>query len=331
MLSSGGGQFLGKVLVFVRPAQETDSLCAPWGSILAQGGEAMTHDTADGVPSEAHVALVQRTCRYIEANLESPLTLGALGEQAGVSPPHLQRVFKRVTGITPRQYADACRLNQLKARLKTRSTVTMAMYEAGYGSSSRLYERASSQLGMTPAAYRRGGQAAHIRCTVAPCPLGWLLLAATDRGICAVRLGDEGSALETQLRDEYPAAEVVRDDTGLHEWLRPLLEHLDGQRPHLELPLDVQATAFQWRVWQELRAIPYGSTRSYTEIAAAIGQPTAVRAVARACAANPAAVVIPCHRAVREDGSLAGYRWGLQRKEKLLQTERAPNEAEVND
>jgi AraC family transcriptional regulator of adaptative response/methylated-DNA-[protein]-cysteine methyltransferase len=278
---------------------------------------------AQAVPADPHVDLVRRTCRYIEANLESPLTLAALGGQAGVSPPHLQRVFRRVTGITPRQYADACRLHHLKARLKTRSTVTMAMYEAGYGSSSRLYERAASQLGMTPATYQRGGQATHIRYTVADCPLGRLLLAGTERGICAVRLGNAGEALEAGLASEYPAAELVRDDDGLRPWLEELLEHLDGQRPHLDLPLDVQATAFQWRVWQELRAIPYGSTRSYSEIAAAIGQPTAVRAVARACATNPAAVVIPCHRAVREDGSLAGYRWGLERKERLLQQEHA--------
>jgi AraC family transcriptional regulator of adaptative response/methylated-DNA-[protein]-cysteine methyltransferase len=268
------------------------------------------------------VELVRRLCRYIETHLEEPLWLSALSAYAGVSAPHLQRIFKRITGITPRQYADACRLHHLKARLKTRRTVTMAMVEVGYGSSSRLYERASGQLGMTPATYKRGGRSAHIGYTVAASPLGSLLLAATDRGICAVRLGDEAATLEAGLVREYPAAQVVRDDAGLRPWLEELLQHLDGQRPHLELPLDVQATAFQWRVWQELLAIPYGSTRSYTEIAAAIGRPTAVRAVARACATNPAAVVIPCHRAVREDGSLAGYRWGIGRKQRLLEQER---------
>jgi AraC family transcriptional regulator of adaptative response/methylated-DNA-[protein]-cysteine methyltransferase len=272
---------------------------------------------------EHRLAVVRRTCRYIEANLEGPLTLDLLGAHAGVSPAYLQRTFKRILGISPRQYADACRLHRLKARLKERSTVTMALYEAGYGSSSRLYERARAQLGMTPATYRRGGPATRIRYTLADCPLGRLLLAGTERGLCAIRLGDDDQDLETGLAREYPAAEVVRDDAALSPWLGELLEHLDGQRPHLDLPLDVQATAFQWRVWRELQAIPYGSTRSYSAVARAVGQPKAVRAVARACATNPVAVVIPCHRVVREDGSLGGYRWGLERKQKLLEQEQA--------
>jgi AraC family transcriptional regulator of adaptative response/methylated-DNA-[protein]-cysteine methyltransferase len=197
----------------------------------------------------------------------------------------------------------------------------MTLHEAGYGSSSRLYERAAHQLGMTPATCKRGGRGMHIRCTTAACPLGRLLLAATERGVCAVCLGDSDTFLETALREEYPAAEISRDDAGLQPWIGQLLDHLRGQRPHLDLPLDVQATAFQWRVWQELRKIPYGGTRSYSDIAEALGQPTAVRAVARACATNPVAVIIPCHRLVREDGSLAGYRWGVERKETLLAQE----------
>ena len=271
---------------------------------------------------ETQVEAVRRTCRYIEANLETPLTLAALGEHAGVSPSHLQRLFKRVTGITPREYADACRLGRLKSRLKQRRTVMMALLEAGYGSTSRLYERASGQLGMTPAMYQRGGAAVKVRYTVVSCPLGRLLLAATERGVCSVCLGDRDGPLEAALRAEYPAAEVRRDDAGLNPWADDLIGHLDGRLPHLNLPIDVRATAFQRRVWQELLAIPYGATRSYSEIARALGQPTAARAVARACATNPVAVLIPCHRVVREGGGLGGYRWGLGRKKALLERER---------
>jgi AraC family transcriptional regulator of adaptative response/methylated-DNA-[protein]-cysteine methyltransferase len=272
--------------------------------------------------SDPQVELIRRTCRYIETHLEGSLTLEVLGEQAGLSPFHLQRLFKRVTGITPRQYADACRLGVLKSRLKERRTVTMAMIEAGYGSSSRLYERAATQLGMTPGTYQRGGRTMQIRYTLAACPLGRLLLAGTERGICAVYLGDGDARLEAELSREFPAAEVRRDDDGLYAWVCELVNHLSGQQPHLDLPLDVRATAFQWRVWQELRAIPYGSTRSYAEIARSLGQPTAARAVARACATNPVSVVIPCHRVVREDGGLGGYRWGLERKQALLDQEK---------
>jgi AraC family transcriptional regulator of adaptative response/methylated-DNA-[protein]-cysteine methyltransferase len=276
--------------------------------------------------TDPHIERVRRVCRYIETHLEDALTLEALGGQVGLSPFHLQRIFKRVTGITPRQYADACRLGVLKSRLKERRTVTMAMIEAGYGSSSRLYERASSQLGMTPGTYQRGGRTMQIRYTLAACPLGRLLLAGTERGICAVYLGDSDDRLEAELSGEFPAAEVRRDDDGLYAWVCELVNHLSGQQPHLDLPLDVRATAFQWRVWQELRAIPYGSTRSYAEIARSLGQPTAARAVARACATNPVSIVIPCHRVVREDGGLGGYRWGLERKQALLDQEKKSKE-----
>jgi AraC family transcriptional regulator of adaptative response/methylated-DNA-[protein]-cysteine methyltransferase len=284
--------------------------------------ERLPADSAD-----PHIGTVRAACRYIEDHLEEPLTLPVLGEHVGLSPAHLQRVFKRVTGISPRQYADACRLGRLKARLKTRRTVTMAMLEAGYGSSSRLYERAAQQLGMTPATYRRGGRGMQIRYTLVDSPLGRLLLAGTERGVCAVCIGDADRPLEAALRSEYPEADVERDDAALHPLTGELLEHLSGQRPHLELPLDVQATAFQWRVWQELQAIPYGETRTYREVARAVGRPAAVRAVARACATNPVAVIVPCHRVVRTDGGLGGYRWGLARKEKLLEQEKAARES----
>jgi len=281
------------------------------------------------IAGDPHVERVRRTCRYIETHLEGSLTLDTLSDQEGLSSFHLQRVFKRIMGITPRQYADACRLGVLKTRLKERRTVTMAMLEAGYGSSSRLYERASSHLGMTPATYQRGGRATQIRYTLTACPLGRLLLAGTERGICAVYLGDSDAKLESELSSEFPAAEVRREDDGLSAWAGELVNHLSGQQPHLDLPLDVRATAFQWRVWQALQAIPYGQTRSYSEIARALGQPTAARAVARACATNPVSLVIPCHRVVREDGSLGGYRWGLDRKQALLDHEKEANGEET--
>jgi AraC family transcriptional regulator, regulatory protein of adaptative response / methylated-DNA-[protein]-cysteine methyltransferase len=276
---------------------------------------------------ESALRHVREICRLIEDHRDEPLTLDDLGTAVGLSPYHLQRLFKRITGISPRQYADACRLGVLKARLKERRTVITALFEAGYGSTSRLYERASAQLGMTPATYKRGGKGMSIRYSVNASPLGRLLLGVTERGICAVYLGAVDGPLETALNKEYPAAAIERANGEPLPWLKELLEHLAGQRPHLELPLDVQATAFQWRVWQELRQIPYGQTRTYSEIAAALGQPKAVRAVGRACATNPVSVVIPCHRVLRGDGSLGGYRWGLDRKEALLRHERTEVEA----
>jgi AraC family transcriptional regulator of adaptative response/methylated-DNA-[protein]-cysteine methyltransferase len=234
----------------------------------------------------------------------------------------MQRTFKRVLGITPRQYAEARRLDAFKARLREGQAVSEALYEAGYGSSSRLYERAPAQMGMTPTAYRQGGAGMQIRYSIVDCALGRLLVAATTRGLCMVSLGDSDSNLEAALWREYPAAAIARDDEALHAWLHELLRHLAGQQPHLDLPLDVQATAFQWQVWQALQAIPYGETRTYSELARQhFDNANAARAVARACATNPVSIVVPCHRVVREDGSLGGYRWGLERKRKLLQQE----------
>ncbi|HEX5690118.1 MAG TPA: bifunctional DNA-binding transcriptional regulator/O6-methylguanine-DNA methyltransferase Ada [Roseiflexaceae bacterium] len=278
---------------------------------------------------EPQVELIQRACHYIAERLDSAPTLEDIGREVGLSPHHLQRTFKRIMGITPRQYADACRLGQFKARLKEGDDVTTALYEAGYGSSSRLYEQAPARLGMTPATYRRGGLGAQIEYTIADSPLGRLLVAATERGVCFVSLGDADADLEAALRSEYPAATIEANsnagdsdvESGLHGWVKAILQHLEGQLPHLDLPVDVQATAFQWRVWEALRAIPYGDTRSYRAVAEALGQPTAARAVARACATNPVALVIPCHRVVGEDGGLRGYRWGAERKRALLEQE----------
>jgi AraC family transcriptional regulator of adaptative response/methylated-DNA-[protein]-cysteine methyltransferase len=290
--------------------------------MLTGGGAMMSARPTSSEPDPLHVELVRGACRHIEANLEGPVTLAELGARAGMSPSHFQRVFKRVTGVTPRQYADACRLGRLKSRLKKQRTVTMAMYEAGYGSSSRLYERADHQLGMTPATYQNGGPRVRVRYTIIDCPLGRLLMAGTDRGVCAVSLGDGDAELEAFLHDEYPAAEVTRDDGALAGWVAAVVRHLEGQQPHLDLPLDVRATAFQRRVWQELCRIPYGGTKTYGEVARAIGRPEAVRAVARACATNPVSIIVPCHRVVGSDGSLTGYRWGVQRKRALLAKER---------
>ncbi|HEX2523363.1 MAG TPA: methylated-DNA--[protein]-cysteine S-methyltransferase, partial [Terriglobia bacterium] len=198
--------------------------------------------------------------------------------------------------------------------------VTEALYEAGYGSGSRLYEKAPQQLGMTPATYKQGGRGIVIRYSILSCPLGRLLIAGTERGVCAIRLGDSDEELEESLRREFSAAEILRDDIALRAWAEDLRQHLEGQ-VHLNLPLDIRATAFQMRVWRELQKIPYGSTRSYSDVAASIGQPSATRAVARACATNPVAMVIPCHRVVRQDQSLGGYRWGIDRKRRLLEQE----------
>jgi AraC family transcriptional regulator of adaptative response/methylated-DNA-[protein]-cysteine methyltransferase len=269
--------------------------------------------------------LIETVCRHIETHLEEDLSLAALGKLVALSPGYLQRTFKQAMGLSPKQYAEACRVERLKTNLKTQRTVTMAMLEAGYNSSSRLYEGAAQKLGMTPATYKNGGKNTTISYVIARCGLGRILLAGTERGICMLSLGDNARDLEAALRAEFPAARLEKADETLQSWLDDILLHLDGHKPALELPLDVQATAFQWRVWYELQKIPYGSTKTYSEVAEAIGQPKAARAVARACATNPVSVVIPCHRVVREDGSMGGYRWGLGRKEELLRQERKHN------
>lgn len=266
--------------------------------------------------------LVERACRFIEANLDEPLTLAELGAELGVSPYSLQRTFKRLIGVTPREYQDACRLDGFKARLRQGQDVTRALYDVGYGSSSRLYERAPGKLGMTPATYRRGGRGMRIAYATAASPLGRLLVARTERGLCAVNLGDSDAALQAGLRREYPEAEVRRDRNGLSDALRALLHHLRGGQPRLDLPVDVRGTAFQCRVWEELRRIPYGATRTYGEIARAIGKPGAARAVGHACATNPVPLVIPCHRVIREGGGLGGYGLGVERKRALLEKEK---------
>lgn len=267
--------------------------------------------------------MVIRACRLIEESTDDSISLAKLGAELGISPHHLQRTFKSITGVTPRQYAAAHRLEQFKAQIRRGEGVTNAMYDAGYGSSSRLYEKAPEQLGMTPKTYARGGRGMNINYTIADSPLGKLLVATTERGICAVTLGDSEAELEVSLASEYPNAEIHHNGNGMSEKIEHLLAYIAGDERQLDLPLDLQATAFQLSVWEELRRIPYGSTRSYREVAEGLGQPQAVRAVARACATNPVALVTPCHRVVKQDGSLSGYRWGVERKAKLLAREQA--------
>ena len=267
------------------------------------------------------LAPLKRIGRYIEEHAGEHPTLEDLASRAGLSPSHLQRKFKAAYGVSPYEYAEACRTRSLKAGLRQGASVTEAIYEAGYGSSSRVYERSDESLGMTPSAYREGGRGARIDYAVASSALGRVLVAATDRGVCAIRFGDEDAQLEEGLRGEFPAAEVRRNQGAVKRWLDALLHHLRGPDVPLELPLDIRATAFQKKVWEHLRTIPAGRTESYGEVAAAIGEPRAVRAVARACATNPVAVAIPCHRVVRGDGSFGGYRWGEARKRALLDRE----------
>ena len=256
--------------------------------------------------------------RQLLDHAESVMTLNDLSKRIGLSPFHLQRLFKRATGLSPREYQFARRMQHVKAGLRKGDDVTTALYDAGFGSPSRLYERAPQQLGMTPGEYRRGGEGATITFAIAPTPLGRLLVAATERGLCAVRFGESATELERELRHEFHAASLHRDDAALQKYVEPLLASIRGENTTIDLPLDVRATAFQMKVWEQLRRIPRGETRSYRDIANEIGQPAAVRAVARACATNPVALAVPCHRVVRSDGDISGYRWGVDRKKKLL-------------
>jgi AraC family transcriptional regulator of adaptative response/methylated-DNA-[protein]-cysteine methyltransferase len=272
--------------------------------------------------TSAHVELVRLACRYVEQNLESMLTLEEIAHAVKVSGGFLHRVFKRLTGISPRQYVEARRLNAFKLELRlNQRSVTDAIYEAGYGSSSRLYERAGEFIGMSPRHYRTGAPETQIRYATAECSLGWLLIAATDTGICAVKVGDSPDRLERELFAEYRKAEILRDQTSLGPWLRDVIATVEHSDAPPALPLDIQATAFQRRVYEVLCRIPRGEVRSYAQVAEAVGDPKATRAVAQACAHNPVALLVPCHRVVRSDGSSGGYRWGVQRKKKILARE----------
>jgi len=277
---------------------------------------------------------IQRARDYIDLHVtdlsEKRITLELLGEKSGMSPYHLQRSFKELIGLTPAQYIRARKSERLKDELKRGETVSRATYGAGYSSSSRVYEAADARLGMTPAAYRDGGIGMHIDYVIAKTSLGSLLVAATNRGVCAVTLGDDANSLESALAKEYPEAvreRMTAPSSALGAWVAEIVATLDGERARPDVPLDLQASAFQWKVWQELQKIPFGETRSYSEVASAIGSPKAARAVAGACARNRVAVVIPCHRVVRRDGELGGYRWGIDRKRRLVEKERSARES----
>ena len=269
------------------------------------------------------VERMRQVCRHIDAHSEESPSLQELSAVAGLSQHHFHRTFRRIVGITPREYADARRFGALKQRLKKGDPVTEATYAVGYGSSSRVYERTPSHLGMTPSAYGDGGAGMKLSYAIADSPLGRVLVAATARGVSAVCVGRNDRELVASLRAEYPNAEIDAKPGAAAEWTRAVVALAAGRAPHKELPLDIQATAFEWQVLQELRRIPAGETRSYSDIARQIGRPSAVRAVARACATNPVAIAIPCHRVVGKDGSLTGYRWGVARKKALLAAEGA--------
>ncbi|MGH7651011.1 MAG: bifunctional DNA-binding transcriptional regulator/O6-methylguanine-DNA methyltransferase Ada [Gemmatimonadaceae bacterium] len=273
---------------------------------------------------------IENLREYIDTSLASAsgarITLEVLGRKSGMSPYHLQRKFKKLIGLTPAEYVRAQKTARLKGELKRGESVSRATFGAGYGSSSRVYGDAAATLGMTPAMYRRGGAGAEIQYVIASTSLGALLVAATTVGICAVTLGANSKTLEGALAQEYPAATrraVDRAASPLGKWVDEIVAAVEGESTTLTMPLDVRASTFQRRVWRELRKIPFGETRTYTEIAESIGSPQAARAVATACASNRVAIVIPCHRVVRRDGELGGYRWGVQRKERLIATERA--------
>ena len=267
-------------------------------------------------------------CNFIRSKSTTgeALTLATLARRSGMSPFHLQRKFKTAMGLTPKQYLEACRMETLKTQLRSKKSVAEATYEAGFGSSRGVYERVDSRLGMTPRTYGKGGEKTAISYVTVESPLGLLMLAATDRGLCLVQFGESSEELQRTLRREFPAAKMLELQEPypeqFHLWMNCLSNYLNGTELKLDLPLDLRGTTFQWMVWEFLRSIPAGEVASYTAVAEGIGQPKAARAVGHACATNPVALVIPCHRVLRGDGDLGGYRWGIERKQQLLEHER---------
>lgn len=272
------------------------------------------------------VKFIEHVCRYIEAQ-SSPPSLKTLGLEFDMSPYHLQRLFKSALGVSPRQYADELRLARFRRNVVHSDRITNAQFESGYNSSSTLYGGISKKIGMKPCTYKSGGKSLKINFAIVSCALGRLLVACTEKGICRISLGDVDSLLIDNLKREFPHSTVTSESSLLHEKIKTLLSCISGQEPHCDLPLDVRGTAFQRRVWEELRRIPSGETRSYQEIAQCIGRPKAARAVANACANNPTALIVPCHRVIRTDGGLGGYRWGLSRKQALLTMEKLKNQS----
>jgi AraC family transcriptional regulator of adaptative response/methylated-DNA-[protein]-cysteine methyltransferase len=307
-----------------RPKRDRVQFFATGSVAAAAGFRACRRCRPDGPVTVApHIERIRRACATIAERHDERLSLSDLAGTVGGSAHHLLRTFKQTLGISPREYADSCRIGCLKAGLRAGDGVASATYAAGYGSASRVYERASSELGMTPASYARGATGESVRYAFADSSLGRILVAATSRGICSVKVGGSDRTLESELKDEFPLARISPDDTQLGSWATHIVDSLAQGVPDPRLPIDVRATAFQRLVWRELTRIPRGSTRSYQDVARRIGRPSAARAVARACAANPVAIVVPCHRVVRGDGTAGGYRWGLERKRALLESERS--------
>jgi AraC family transcriptional regulator of adaptative response/methylated-DNA-[protein]-cysteine methyltransferase len=271
-------------------------------------------------PPAPSAVIVAKACRLLES-CEQPHSLKEIAQSVGLSPFHFHRVFKATLGMTPRQYAEGIRTRRVRESLHAGGTVTDAVYDAGYQSSSRFYESAKSTLGMSPSTFRRKGEGVVIRFAVGRSSLGSVLVGATDRGICAIFLDDDPGYLIQCLRERFKRAEVIQADAAFDEIIARVVQYVDMRVPRLDLPLDIQGTAFQMRVWQELQKIPFGSTVSYSEIAARMGSPGSVRAVASACAANTVAIAVPCHRVLKSDGSISGYRWGPERKKELLARE----------
>lgn len=268
------------------------------------------------------LAIVERACKVLDADPQERVTLAQLSAAVHVSPFHLQRLFSRVVGVSPRQYQAARRADALRGALQRGDDVTRATYDAGFGSSSRMYDAATVELGMAPSAYRRKGAGRTVRFAIARTSLGNVLVAATEKGICKITFGEDAAALEAELAAELSEAERIEDTARIEPFIEQIDAYLRGSREHFDLPLDISATSFQQRVWDALRQIPYGETRSYSDIAEALGTPRAVRAVANACGANPLALAIPCHRVVQKGGAISGYRWGVARKIELLSTEK---------
>ncbi len=267
-------------------------------------------------------AAIQRAAAFLAAHADEAVSLSALAQVAKMSPFHLQRQFKKALQLSPREFQAACRADRFRRELRAGRDVTAAIYEAGYGSPSRVYEASPTGRGMAPSTYRRGGDGSEIGFVTVRCLLGTLLVAATAKGLCAVKLGNTAQALEDDLRREFPKAEIEPNRLVPRDWVRAIVQGLQGTGSEISLPLDVRGTAFQWRVWRALQAIPAGETRSYADVARAIGHPSAARAVARACATNPVCLVVPCHRVVAKAGGVGGYRWGAARKARLLAHER---------
>jgi AraC family transcriptional regulator of adaptative response/methylated-DNA-[protein]-cysteine methyltransferase len=309
-----------------RPTRQKVSFFATIAEAIKAGYRACLRCHPDRlIVNEDRHRIAERACEllqeYTNGSSDRSPSLSELAEQVDVSPYQLHRAFKDVYGLTPKQYTESQRLSRFKESVRNSKTVTDALYEAGYGSSSRLYEKSSARLGMTPASYRKGGKGARIRYSIRPSRLGLLLTAATDRGLCAVRFGESKIKLTEELKKEFPHAEIIRDESSLADWTSLVQDFVQAKDGTKILPLDIQASAFEWKVWNHLRHLHAGETRTYGQIAKAIGQPTASRAVARACASNPVAVVIPCHRVVPAAGGTGGYRWGVDRKKKLLEIE----------